>query len=188
MRTLDKIIVHCSDTPKAMDIGVKEIRVWHVKDNGWSDIGYHYVIKQDGTVEEGRPLRLAGAHCKGYNSTSIGICLIGRDSFTAEQFQSLNKLIKRFQKEFGITDVKGHCYYDNGKTCPNFNVEEELMKLSFSKDKAKEALLGFKDAVVKPVTKKRVIVLALVACFAAVGINLDETSATVLVEVASSLI
>ena len=44
----DTIVIHCSATPKDMDIGVEKIKHWHTVDNGWDDIGYHYVIKRDG--------------------------------------------------------------------------------------------------------------------------------------------
>lgn len=188
MRVLDTIIVHCADTPETMDIGVNEIRQWHVTDNGWTDIGYHYVIRRNGTVEEGRPLKVAGAHCYGHNSTSIGICLVGRDKFNPEQFKALYKLVTGLKKEFKISVVKGHNEYDEHKTCPNFNIKDEMMKIKFSKESAKDALVVLKDKVIKPMTKKRLIVLALIACLAAVGINLDESSATVLVELGMSVI
>ena len=56
MRKIRKIIIHCSATPEGKDIDAEEIRQWHL-DKGWRDIGYHYVIKLDGTVEEGGPLK-----------------------------------------------------------------------------------------------------------------------------------
>ena len=60
-----------------MDIDAETIRDWHVNGNGWSDIGYHYVIKRNGLVEAGRPVSISGAHAKGHNADSIGICLVG---------------------------------------------------------------------------------------------------------------
>ena len=60
-----------------MDIGVKEIRKWHVDENKWSDIGYHDVIRRNGAIETGRPLEKPGAHAKGHNQNAIGICLVG---------------------------------------------------------------------------------------------------------------
>ena len=84
MRQIDHIIVHCSYTPPSMDIGAETIREWHTlpkpKGRGWSDIGYHWVIRRNGTVEAGRSEERAGAHAKGYNQDSIGICLIGGKS------------------------------------------------------------------------------------------------------------
>jgi len=76
-RPINLIVVHASYTPPSMDIGAETIRDWHVNDNGWDDIGYHYVITRAGEVEVGRPLEMAGAHVRGHNDDSIGVCLIG---------------------------------------------------------------------------------------------------------------
>lgn len=70
------IVVHVSATRADMDIGVREIRAMH-RARGWSDIGYHRVIRRDGTVEPGRAINVVGAHVAGYNSTSVGVCLVG---------------------------------------------------------------------------------------------------------------
>jgi N-acetylmuramoyl-L-alanine amidase len=59
-----------------MDIGAMVIRGWH-KAKGWKDIGYHYVIRRNGEQEKGREDNVMGAHVRGHNSTSLGICLIG---------------------------------------------------------------------------------------------------------------
>lgn len=123
MRLINKVIVHCSDTPSTMDIGVSEIRKWHVDDNGWSDVGYHYVIRRDGTTEVGRQESVKGAHCYGHNSDSIGICLVGRDEFNREQFYSLKQLIEELELRYDLIEVTGHYRYSS-KSCPNFNVEE----------------------------------------------------------------
>ena len=72
----DYIIIHCSATPPNMDVNAKEIDRWH-RQKGWLGIGYHYVIKRDGTREVGRKLSEAGAHCIAYNHKSVGICLVG---------------------------------------------------------------------------------------------------------------
>lgn len=119
MRRIDKIIIHCADTPTGRDVTVNEIRGWHL-DRGWSDVGYHYIIKIDGTIEVGRQEYVSGAHCRGYNSTSIGVCMIGRDVFTDEQYQSLGKLIRGLEARYGAK-VHGH-YEFSDKTCPNFDV------------------------------------------------------------------
>ena len=70
------IVVHCSATPPKMDIGVREIRTWHIK-RGFVDVGYHYVIRRDGSVETGRPHDTQGAHVRSFNKFSVGICLVG---------------------------------------------------------------------------------------------------------------
>lgn len=138
MRKINMIVIHCADTPSTMDIGVKEIRDWHVNDNGWSDVGYHYVIRRDGTIEKGRKLEVVGSHVYGYNKNSIGICLVGGkpigkqkkniDLFTIDQLESLESLLfnlKGFLQDSNIKIV-GHCELDNKKTCPNFDVQEWL--------------------------------------------------------------
>lgn len=75
-RTIREIIIHCSATPEGRNYTVEDIRRWH-RQQGWSDIGYHYVIYRDGTIHEGRNVDIAGAHCVNHNAHSIGICYIG---------------------------------------------------------------------------------------------------------------
>ena len=77
MRKINKLIVHCSATPEHKEFDVEDITEWHVTGNGWSDCGYHYVITLGGEIQEARPERKIGAHCKGHNRNSIGICYIG---------------------------------------------------------------------------------------------------------------
>jgi N-acetylmuramoyl-L-alanine amidase len=97
----DTIVIHCAATKPSMDIGKDEIRKWHVDDNGWEDIGYHFIIRRNGTVEEGRKIDYQGAHAPAVNSRSIGICLIGglsednkpENNFTLEQFLSLSNVV-----------------------------------------------------------------------------------------------
>lgn len=125
MRAIDKIVIHCADTPSTMDIGVKEIRQWHVKERGWKDIGYHYVIRRNGTVEFGRDLEVVGAHVAGHNTHSIGICLVGgkpKANFTLEQWASLAKLVEGLKFTYKNAEVLGHCDLDKNKTCPQFDV------------------------------------------------------------------
>ena len=102
MRKINKLIVHCSATPEYKNFDVNDIREWHVKGNGWSDCGYHYVIKLDGTLQEGRPVEKIGAHCAGHNRDSIGVCYIGgmdknmkewKDTRTPEQTETLHDLL-----------------------------------------------------------------------------------------------
>lgn len=125
MREITRIIVHCSDTPASMDIGVDEIRKWH-KEKGWSDIGYHFVIRRNGTIETGRPIEIPGAHVKGHNHDSIGICLIGggggKFDFTQCQFSSLTALIEVIDP-FGKMTLHAHNEY-SPKSCPAFSVKE----------------------------------------------------------------
>ena len=72
----NKIIIHCSATPKGVEYSASDIDKWH-RQRGYSKIGYHYVIKLDGKIEKGREENEMGAHCLGENLYSIGICYIG---------------------------------------------------------------------------------------------------------------
>ena len=125
MRRITKIIVHCSDTPADRDIGVAEITAWHIL-RGWSDIGYHYVIRRDGSVEYGRPPEKIGAHTRGHNRDSLGVCLIGGKggfNFTHKQMEKMVGLIWCLCIQHGITvkDVHGHNEFSS-KECPFFDV------------------------------------------------------------------
>jgi len=126
MRDIDKLIVHCSATPNDRDVTVDEIRDWHVNGNGWDDIGYHYVIYRNGAIMSGRPVRISGAHCRGHNSDSIGVCLIGNDEFTDKQFTSLRRMRDMLDNIFQGMTVHGHNEFTDKKTCPNFDVQEVL--------------------------------------------------------------
>ena len=124
------IIVHCAYTPPSMDIGVKEIDSWHRK-RGWLGCGYHAVITRAGVVELGRPADKSGAHVRGMNSVSRGICLVGgmnrsKDgpeiNYTDEQYKALRLLINQWQENlYPIAKVSGHTDWDKNKTCPNFD-------------------------------------------------------------------
>ena len=91
MREIDAIVIHCSYTPPSMDIGVREIYDWHVNDNGWKDIGYHYVIRRNGNIEIGRPEHTPGAHVAGHNHNTIGLCLVGAKARQGATLQTLLK-------------------------------------------------------------------------------------------------
>ena len=129
-RSIKRAFVHCSATPPNLDIGVKEIRRWHRR-NGWSDVGYHDVIRRDGSTEKGRPIKRMGAHAKGHNRDSIGVCLVGgvdkknrpEDNFTDAQYRALKKYRKRRDRELGPLTWHGH-YEVSAKACPCFNVAE----------------------------------------------------------------
>lgn len=136
-REINLIVVHCSATPPSMDIGVETIKRWHTR-KGWSDCGYHYVIKRDGTVEKGRPIQRPGAHAKGYNKNSIGICLVGgcddkmnpEDNRTEEQKESLHLLLGGLFFQYNTPDIIGHNEVSS-KACPSFSVPEWLEEINF---------------------------------------------------------
>jgi N-acetyl-anhydromuramyl-L-alanine amidase AmpD len=86
---------------------------------------YPYVASDDGIIQEGRPLEIAGAHVKGQNTNSIGVCLIGKHHFTAKQlYDALPTLLQLLLPAYGLTfdNVYGHNEFDPDKTCPNFDV------------------------------------------------------------------
>ena len=124
---IDKIIIHCSDTPNGREHNAADIHRWH-KQRGWDGIGYHYVIKLNGIVEKGRPEYWQGAHASEHNANSIGICLIGRDIFKRSQMKALKTLISDIMMRHNIDKVCGHYELDHKKTCPNFDVKEWLQK------------------------------------------------------------
>jgi len=125
-----KVIIHCSDSPQGRGDTAETIHRWH-KERGYDGIGYHYVILEEGTIENGRPEYWAGAHAKGHNE-AIGICLIGKDSFTNAQFISLEKLL--IAGKYTADEVVGH-YEVSDKPCPNFNVETYLFSISLPRSK-----------------------------------------------------
>lgn len=133
MRTITKIIVHCSATPEGRNYTVADIDRWH-RQRGFKCIGYHYVIYNDGSVHTGRDEDAIGAHCSGYNANSIGICYIGgmtadnkkpKDTRTPEQRVALRELIKRLKAKYPKATIHGHREFAN-KACPCFDVKIEL--------------------------------------------------------------
>lgn len=141
-RKIDMIVVHCSDSPDYLDIGVKQIREWHTlpppKGNGWSDIGYHFVIRRNGEIERGRPETEAGAHAKGVNTRSIGIVWVGKTNPSPEQEKSMVGLINWLRGKYNVSidNVLGHREaVDTGKSCPNINMDRLRAELIFIQPK-----------------------------------------------------
>jgi N-acetylmuramoyl-L-alanine amidase len=144
LRPISEIIVHCSATRpewmagQAMADKVAEIRRWHIKDRGWKDIGYHYLIDRNGIVATGRPVEQVGAHVQGHNTGTIGVCLIGGHGssetdrfdqhFTAQQDKALRALLADLKrKHTGVSKITGHNQYAT-KACPGFNVGAWYLK------------------------------------------------------------
>lgn len=129
MRQLLRIVLHYTATPPEMDIGVEEIRRWHLE-RGWADVGYHFVVRLDGEIERGRPVDVQGAHAYGHNAATIGVVYVGggtgQDTRTGEQDMALEYLIGALQDVFGPMDVIGHRDLKGAATlCPGFNASEE---------------------------------------------------------------
>ena len=131
----DTIVIHCTQTPSDMDFGVDKVTQWH-KNRGFDTIGYHYLIKRDGTLQEGRQQDEVGAHAVAVNGTSIGICMIGgsnkngdwENNFNEEQFSTLKEIVTKLKDKYNIEKVIGHYEVDDVKKCPSFNVKEWLEK------------------------------------------------------------
>ena len=131
MRKINKLIVHCTATPEFKDFTLEDVRGWHVKGNGWSDIGYHFVIELDGSIHKGRSVGTMGAHCVGENH-NIGICYVGgcdadmkpKDTRTEEQKAALVDLIEDIKEEYPTIQVYGHRDFAE-KECPSFDARAE---------------------------------------------------------------
>ena len=136
MRTITMIVLHCSAVRPGQRSSAKDIDDWH-KDKGWKGIGYHFVVRRDGTVETGRRLEEIGAHCVGHNRHSIGICYEGglngegveADTRTPEQVRSLRNLVERMHAYFPKAVILGHCNLNPGKKCPCFDAVGEYQDL-----------------------------------------------------------
>ena len=147
-RKIEKIILHCAATPEGRDVKTETIKSWHVKGNGWSDIGYHFVIELDGAVKNGRPLHRSGAHTKGHNATSIGICYVGgmdkdkkpKDTRTEAQRKAMDQLIADLKMDHPTATIHGHNEFA-AKACPSFDVSKEYgaPKVKAAKAKAKKS-------------------------------------------------
>ena len=137
MRTINKIIVHCSATQEGRDLDAAEINRWHLK-RGWNGIGYHYVVLLDGTIEYGRSIYKQVAHVKGGNEGSIGICYIGgveldgktpKDTRTCSQADSLEALLYSLKAMYPGAKIHGHRDF-SAKACPSFDATKEFDDIS----------------------------------------------------------
>lgn len=134
----DYLVVHCSATRASQDIDAATIRKWHM-DKGWYDIGYHFVIKRDGTRDTGRKVNAIGSHVQGYNARAVGICLIGgvaddgiepENNFTPAQFVTLRALLLDLRPKFPKAKIQGHRDFPNvHKACPSFDVSAWLKEV-----------------------------------------------------------
>lgn len=136
MRPISEIILHCTATAQGREVSVASIRAGHLARN-FADIGYHFVIGLDGTIHPGRPIETAGAHTKGHNERSIGICYVGgyapdgktpMDTRTDPQRRSMERLVKELLLRFPGATVHGH-YEFAPKDCPCFDVAKWLAEV-----------------------------------------------------------
>lgn len=134
MRDIKHIVVHCSATPEGRPHTAVDITRWH-KAQGYSTIGYHWVVRLDGTVEPGRDELAIGSHVKGFNSHSIGVVYVGgvdkvklqpKDTRTKEQKAALLKLLKELKRRYPKAVILGHRDFANvRKACPSFSAKAE---------------------------------------------------------------
>lgn len=135
-RNITKLIVHCTATREGKNFTVEDVRRWHVKERGWSDIGYHFLIYLDGSIHAGRPIDKVGAHTSGHNTNSIGICYVGgldangkaKDTRTDAQKKALRKLLTDLKKIYPKATIHGHYEFAN-KACPCFKPKDEYKDL-----------------------------------------------------------
>lgn len=131
-RRITELIVHCTATPEGRDYTVSDIRRWHTA-QGWSDIGYHYVVYRDGTIHAGRDVDISGAHCTGHNAQSIGVCYVGgvatdgktpKDTRTPQQREAMEFLLRFLREVYPTATIHGHRDYA-AKACPSFDATTE---------------------------------------------------------------
>ena len=137
MRNIDKIIVHCSATREGENYTVDTIRSWHVDGRGWSDIGYHFYIDIYGHIHKGRDISRIGAHTKGLNRNSIGVCYCGgvkedgktpKDTRYDCQKEALLAVLRTLKAMYPEAKIHGHRDFAR-KACPSFDATEEYKNL-----------------------------------------------------------
>ena len=134
-RCIDLIVIHCSATRATRSYTVDDCRRDH-RARGYADIGYHFYITRDGVVHRGRPLHTEGAHARGFNRRSIGICYEGgldakghpADTRTPQQKDTLHRLLLRLKTDYPNVRIVGHRDLPGvTKDCPCFEVLSECL-------------------------------------------------------------
>lgn len=137
MRQIDEVILHCTATPWQREVDIEEIRRWHTQGNNWSDVGYHYLIQLDGSLQAGRDLTIAGAHTKGHNQRTVGVAYVGGlkadgepgDTMTLEQEETFEHLFFALQMVLcKPLALSGHREYSS-KSCPGFDPKKKWAHL-----------------------------------------------------------
>ena len=139
MRTITLIVIHCSAVRPDQTSSAAQIDTWHRQRGFHLGIGYHYVIRRDGTIEPGRPEWLTGAHCVNHNAHSIGVCYEGgldirgqpADTRTAEQKAAMRRLLEDLHRRYPKALILGHNDLNPHKDCPGYkNVVSEYADLN----------------------------------------------------------
>ncbi|MCL4233984.1 MAG: N-acetylmuramoyl-L-alanine amidase [Deltaproteobacteria bacterium] len=141
---VEYIVIHTAAADRR-GVTVDDIRSWH-RANGWSDIGYHFVVCDDGKWEHGRPEDQVGAHAKGLNDRSIGICVTGHGDlrdFNASQYRTLLQMVPQILHEYALDAerVIGHREIreragapDPHKTCPGKMVDMDRLRGAIARE------------------------------------------------------
>jgi len=131
--TTDAIVVHHIGNTNR-DVSAAEIDGWH-KNNGWAGIGYHFVIRKDGTIERGRPMNMVGAHCYEHNWHTVGVNIVGdfeENEPEPEQLSSAADLLAALCRYYGIAPDRSHIlgHRDlNSTICPGQILYDRLPRL-----------------------------------------------------------
>jgi N-acetylmuramoyl-L-alanine amidase len=157
-RTINELIIHCSDSPDGRGDTSKDIELWHkqralggigkppepwdpyLDKNGIQRFtGYHWIILHNGVAEQGRPEEFAGCHCIGHNKFSIGLCWIGTSAMSDSQYVTLIRVAADIMLRYNlkVTQVHGHCEFSK-KTCPNMDMDKFKTDLNFFNQNTKE--------------------------------------------------
>ncbi len=138
MRSITLIVIHCSAVKPDQLSSVAQIDSWH-RDRGFKfGVGYHYVVRRDGSIETGRPEWMVGAHCLNHNKYSIGVCYEGgldargqpADTRTAAQKATLRQLLTDLHRRYPRAVIVGHHDLNPQKECPCIkNVAQEYADL-----------------------------------------------------------
>ena len=132
------VVIHCSAVKPDQMSSVAQIDSWHRERGFKFGVGYHYVIRRDGSIEAGRPEWMVGAHCVNHNKYSIGVCYEGgldargqpADTRTAAQKASLRQLLTDLHCRYPRAVIVGHHDLNPQKECPCIkNVAEEYKDL-----------------------------------------------------------
>ena len=135
-KDVTRIVVHCTATPEGRNVTVEDVKRWHVDERGWSDIGYHWIIELDGTLKKGRDESKSGAHAKGWNHCSIGVCYVGgcdknmkaKDTRTDDQKITLGCLLHDLRGRYPNAKIIGHRDISQ-KDCPSFDAKTEYANI-----------------------------------------------------------
>jgi N-acetyl-anhydromuramyl-L-alanine amidase AmpD len=127
----DMIVIHHTGR-NDIDASAQQIHGWHINQQGWAGIGYHYVIRKNGTIEQGRPHWTVGAHAYGENSHTIGIHLSGdfmEAKPTGDQIESVAMLLANLCTDYGLPIDREHIVGHRdlmATSCPGDNLYNML--------------------------------------------------------------